>query len=105
MDNEERKDMIDAIQKDITSVCFKRCFDTLQKNIDIGCFDLCYQKYKFVLRDTTEILKETGFKLNSDIAYKAFPEENPWYLALYGGHFLNIRSYPTTYDYVNDKQG
>lgn len=75
-------------KKDMTAVCFKKCFTTEKNKMDFPCFDLCYQKYKLVLRDTTHILKEIGYKLHSDIAYKAFPEENPFFTAFYGGIFV-----------------
>lgn len=58
------------------------------------------------MRDTTNILKDIGYTLHSDLAYKAFPEENPWYLAYYGGQFLSVHGgAPTVNDFVNNRKG
>jgi len=49
-------------------------------------------------------MREIGINLHSDIAYKAFPEENPWHGAFHGGIFLKLfKGIPTANDYLNGK--
>ena len=58
---------IEAVQKDLTSVCFDACFNTKKFKVsDEDCVLNCYQKYVFALNFFQKKLTDRGRTLKSD---------------------------------------
>ncbi|KRX08635.1 Tim10/DDP family zinc finger [Pseudocohnilembus persalinus] len=106
MDNEERKDQVDQIEKDINSQCFKNCFNLMNGQVKQGCFGICYNKYLETIKIVNNEIMQYGYSVHSILAYKLYPEENPYHEAYFTDKFIQQKSpISYAYDHVTNKIG
>ncbi|KAM3133900.1 hypothetical protein pb186bvf_014015 [Paramecium bursaria] len=102
MNDEERKEYIDDVQKDITKVCFNLCFNKK----DQQCLQKCYQDYLKTIKKVFQVVKKLGYDNHSVYAYKAFPKLTPEFDMYYTKRWIRIHRFTPfnfVYDHVSQK--
>ena len=68
------------------------------------CFASCYQKYLETFQHVNATFRKIGYDVHSTIAYKCYPEDNPYFEAYYGDLFLTQKNREKfAYNFVTNK--
>ena len=71
MNQSDRVKHLEAVQKDVTFVCFDNCFSRKNYKMDDACVQTCYQKYVHSLNHVHSKLIKDGRALHSEFVCQA----------------------------------
>jgi len=85
MNFELKREHIESIQKDLSSVCFSKCFSPELPGVSKPCLDNCYKGYIAALNFTSKRLISHALDSSSLYGYKLYNDVKPYYTKYYTG--------------------
>ena len=77
MNQEQKLNHIDNVEKEMTNLCFKQCFAAKgNMKLDMNCVQTCYDKYLYSINHIMHFLIDEGRRRQSEYIIEAYGRED-----------------------------